>query len=237
MSSFFFKLGKRIAPAVLKGRWLYQSAVGDESDVIRAEYQMGCQLAASFQGAVKLDSDAAVRQLLGTLERRLIPCVRIPQRQFAFRCVLAADTNAFALPGGFVYVSRPLLELCGFNPDEIAFVVGHEMAHVLYRHAADRVFALTVTNFAARLVTANNTVMTRIAAKLVAEGYSRSQELEADTYAMLLTRAAKFNPQSGITLLRRLQDLSRQPSGLAQFFASHPPFAERIENLQRTLAS
>ncbi len=237
MSSFFFKLGKRMAPAVLKTQWLYQSAVGDATDVIRAEYQMGCQLAASFQGAVRLDGDPAVRQLLDTLERRMVPCMRIPERRFAVRCVLAADTNAFALPGGFVYVSRPLLELCRFDPDEIAFVVGHEMAHVIHRHAADRVFALTVTNFAARLVMANSSVMTRIAAKLVAEGYSRSQELEADKYAVLLTRAAQFNPQSGITLLRRLQDLSRQPSGLAQFFASHPPFAERIENLQRTLAA
>ncbi len=237
MSSFFFNLGKRIAPAVLKGRWLYQSAVGDENDVIRAEYQMGCQLAASFQGAVRLDGDPTVRQLLATLAGRLVPCVRIPQRRFAFRCVLAADTNAFALPGGFIYVSRPLLELCQFNPDEIAFVVGHEMGHVVYRHAADRVFALTVTNFAARLVTPSSAVMRGIAAKLVAEGYSRGQELEADTYAALLTRAAKFNPQSGITLLRRLQELSRQPSGLTQFFVSHPPFAERIENIQRTLAT
>jgi predicted Zn-dependent protease len=237
MSSFFFNLGKRIAPAVLKGRWLYQSAVGDENDVIRAEYQMGCQLAASFQGGVSLDGDPAVRQFLATLAGRLVPCVRIPQRRFAFRSVLAAGANAFALPGGFVYVSRPLLELCQFNPDEIAFVVGHEMAHVIYRHAADRVFALTVSNFAARLVAPSSSVMRGIAGKLVAEGYSRSQELEADTYAALLTRAGRFNPQAGVTLLRRLQELGRQPSGLAEFFASHPPFAERLENIQRTLAS
>jgi len=236
MSSFFFKLGKRIAPAVLKGQWLYQTAVGDERDILRAEYQMGCQLAASFQSAVRLDADPTVRQLLGLLERRLVPCVRIPQRRFAVRCVLVADTNAFALPGGFVYVSRPLLEFCRFDPDEIAFVVGHEMAHVVYRHAADRVFALSVTSLATRWVTAGNPMLTGIAGRLVAEGYSRSQELEADTYAARLTRAAQFNPQAGIALLRRLLPLSRQPGGLAQFFASHPPVSERIENLQSSLA-
>ena len=237
MSSFFFKLGKRLAPALVKGQWLYQSAVGDEADVARAEYLMGCQLAASFQGAARLDGDPAVRQLLGTLQRRMVPCVRPPGRRFAVRCVLAADTNAFALPGGFVYVSRPLLELCQFDPDEVAFVVGHEMAHVIYRHAADRVFAMSVTNLATRLVTPGNPVVRGIAAKLVAEGYSRSQELEADTYAVRLTRAAEFNPHAGITLLQRLQSLSCQPGALAQFFASHPPFPERIENLQRTLAA
>lgn len=235
MSSFFFKLGKRLAPAVLKGQWLYQSAVGDENDVIRAEYRMGCQLAASFQSAVRLDNDPAVRQLLGMLERRLVPCVGIPQRRFALRCVLSAGTNAFALPGGFVYVSRPMLELCQFNPDEVAFVVGHEMAHVVYRHAADRVFALSVTNLATRVVTGGHPVVNGIVGRLIAEGYSQSQELEADSYAVLLTRAAKFDPQAGITLLRRLQQCHPQPEGLAEFFSSHPPFQERIENLRRTL--
>lgn len=236
MSSFFFRLGKRLAPAVVKGQWLYQSAVGDESDVIRAEYRMGCQLASRFQEAVRLDGDPAVRELLGVLQGRLVPCVRVPQRRFAVRCVLAADPNAFALPGGFVYVSRPLLELCRFEPDEVAFVLAHEMAHVIYRHAADRVFALTVTNLASRMVTVGNPVVRGIAAKLVSEGYSRGQELEADTYAVRLTRAARFDPQAGISLLRRLQELGRQPRGLAQFFASHPPFTERIENLRETFA-
>ena len=96
---------------------------------------------------------------------------------------------------------------------------------------------MTVTNWAARLVAAGHPVVTGIAAKLVAEGYSRSRELEADTYAVRLTQAARFQPRAGITLLRRLQARSSQPGGLAKFFASHPPFAERIENLQRRLAA
>ncbi|MCX7887645.1 MAG: M48 family metallopeptidase [Verrucomicrobiae bacterium] len=235
MSSFFFRLGKRLAPAVLKGRWLYHSAVGDETDAIRAEYLMGCQLAASYQSAVQLDRDLSVRQLLRALQLRLVPCVRSPQRQFAFRCVLTDERNAFALPGGFIYVSRPMLEFCGFVADEVAFVLGHEIAHVVYRHAADRVFALSVTNLATRIVAGGHPVVNGIVAKLIAEGYSRSQELEADAYAGLLVRAARFDPRAALGLLQRLQRACSGPSALGAFFASHPPFDERVENLRQTL--
>jgi predicted Zn-dependent protease len=51
----------------------------------------------------------------------------------------ADEPGAFALPGGFLYVTRPLLEICGFDEDEVACVVGHEMGHVVRGHAMERI--------------------------------------------------------------------------------------------------
>src|SRR5207244_2206992 len=103
---------------------------------------------------------------------------------FHVHCLLAPVVNAFALPGGFIFLTRPLLELCQSDRAELAFVVGHEMAHIVQRHAIDRIMASSALNAAVGRFTMAGGIfgqsLAALAATLLSQGYSQDQELEAD---------------------------------------------------------
>jgi Zn-dependent protease with chaperone function len=132
-------------------------------------------------------------------------------------------------------VTRPLLALC--DEDELAFVLGHEMGHVLLRHAIDRVMAHSALNAAVGRLAAGGGVFGRslagVAAALLSQGYSQDQELDADRAGVRLARAAGFDPAAGARLLGRLAGVRGDLAGLSRYFSSHPPFEVRISHLGR----
>src|SRR5438034_8355826 len=131
MPGFFYNLGKTLGQGVRKANWVFRSLAGSDADAVRAEHAVGRDLAQAFVREATLDPDPAVGQWLDELGGRLAGCVTDRQRAFRFQAVLAPEVNAFALPGGFVFVTRPLLQLTGGDAGETAFVLGHEMGHVI----------------------------------------------------------------------------------------------------------
>ena len=147
MDSWFYKLGSAVRPAAQKGKWMWKSLTSDAADAIRAEYNVGREMAVKFEHEADIDTDPAVAALLTDVGGRLTHCVKDKQRRFTFRTVCLSEINAFALPGGFVFVTRSLLEHCGWRTGsppsalaEVAFILGHEMAHVMRGHAMRRPF-------------------------------------------------------------------------------------------------
>jgi predicted Zn-dependent protease len=146
------------------------------------------------------------------------------------------EVNAFALPGGFLFVTRPLLDLCGRDPHETAFVIAHEMAHVLYGHAMERLMQGWMLDAAGRMMPVRGVAgawLLQQASELVHKAYSRDQELEADALGARLMRAAGYDGGAALRLLGRLP--SGPASGLDAYFASHPPVGERLVNLNHLL--
>src|SRR5258708_1627894 len=134
MASIFYKLGRLVGPKLRQANWVLRSLTGTDAEVARAEYAVGHDLAQAVARQMEIEHEPAAEQTLAGLKDRLSACVKDRSRQFSFSLVRAPEVNAFALPGGFVFVTRPLLQLCGGEPDELAFVLGHEMAHVIRRH-------------------------------------------------------------------------------------------------------
>ena len=89
---------------------------------------------------------------------RLTKRVVNKQRKFSFEIIEGTELNAFALPGGFIFVTEPILKLCEYNADEIAFILSHEMAHVIRGHAMERIISSTLTNVISRTSIARGAV-------------------------------------------------------------------------------
>jgi predicted Zn-dependent protease len=238
MAGFFYQLGRLAGPKIRKANWFFRSLTGTEAEAIAAEFQVGRDLAQAIEREMELDPDPCVGQVLQEVGTRLAGRVKSRHRKFAFRSLQAADANAFALPGGFVSVTRPLVELCERNPDEVAFILGHEMAHVIRRHAMDRMMTSTVLNAAMRAVPVGGLVRSQLGGilrQLLEQRYSQDQELDADQLGVRLARAAGFRADAAIQLLERLKRRSGEAPGIGEYFSSHPPFDLRITRVRQFL--
>ena len=219
-------LGGQSRKPFRQAKWMWSWFAGSEAEAIQAEYEYGreCarQFAAQFPGKAAREKQEAV----SAVGSRLADAVK-DRRQFQFSLVRASVSNAYALPGGFVFITEPLVDLCAQNPDELAFLLGHEMGHVLCGHARSQLTARTFLN----AVTARLSGAGLMLRQLLNQGYSRELELEADREGARLAAAAGFDSRAAARALQRLARGAGDDAGLAEYFSSHPPLAERVRKL------
>src|SRR5262245_40521747 len=127
MANLFYKLGRMIGPKLRQANWILRSLTGTEAETIQAEVAVGRDLAGALAQQMEVDQEPAIVEMVNDIGQQLGKCVKDRQRRFAFRVVRSPEINAFALPGGFIFVTRSLLQLCHYDPQETAFVLGHEM--------------------------------------------------------------------------------------------------------------
>ena len=236
--SGFYKLGKLAGVKFRKAKWMWQAATGSETDAIRAEYGVGRDIAAVILEHTSSGADEEVQALLDGIGQELAAAVRNKAHRFQMISVEEAHPIAFALPGGFIFVARSLVGLCDKARNEVAFVLAHEMAHVIRRHAIDRLLRQKVIS-AASLVSPGRVALTswirQVGFQWLERAYSQDQEFEADELGVLLMRAAGFGPAGGIRLLERLGRLDRTPDPLelGPYLSTHPSVEERVLKLRR----
>jgi predicted Zn-dependent protease len=241
LGGLFYNLGRMMGPKVRKAQWMWTSFTGSEAEAIRLEHTVGLDLAEEARKQLPLDTDPRTGQTLEEIGRTLAGRVANQQRRFHFEAFAAGEPNAFALPGGFIFVNRPILDLCRWDKDEIAFILGHEMGHVIRGHAIERIVTHTAVSVASRAAPVRGALagwLKTVGLQYVRTAYSRDQELEADRLGVRLMRAAGFEPEGALHLLARLAELRRsaEPSGLGEYFSTHPTAEIRIESLRRFLA-
>jgi beta-barrel assembly-enhancing protease len=216
-----------------QSKWIWSWAAGTEEESLRAEREYGKECARAFLKQFSGSAPRTDQELVATVGTRLADAVKDPRQEFQFRVVRSPLSNAFALPGGFVFITDSLLDLCKRDRDEIAFFLGHEIGHILRGHARDQLTASAFLNaIAARIPAAGQMLH-----QMVSKGYSRALELEADREAVRLTSAAGFDGHASIYALKRLAKVSTDNSGLAEYFSSHPPLSERIVELEQYLGA
>jgi predicted Zn-dependent protease len=172
-------------------------------------------------------------------------------RRLPFRFHLVADTNlinAFALPGGHVFVGQGLLDRMT-SEDELAFVLGHEIEHIDHYHAVERVqLQAQLKNLNLDLVAA----LAELPISLWEAGYSKDEELEADREGLRLAVAAGYSAQGALKMLERwtrlhseyvihaqapIDELSEVAiEGLQGYFRSHPLPSERLAQARQVIA-
>ena len=240
MSGLFYSLGRKVGPKIRKVRWFWQSIAGTEADAIKVEYEVGRDLAREVRCQLDLDKEPQAEQILNETSRRLTACVVNKSRKFSFETVKGAEPNAFALPGGFIFVSRSLMELCQYNHNEVAFILAHEMGHVIRGHAMARIIsnsAIATASRAAPIRGALSGWVRKVGVQFLENAYSQDMESDADKLGVRLVGAAGYDPQACVRLLSRLAELSK-PAGqfdLGGYFSSHPPFNVRIRNINLLL--
>lgn len=242
LDRLFYNLGRQMGPKVRKARWMWASFTGTEAEAIRLEHGVGLDLADEARQQLPLDPDPRTRQVLEEVGRRLAACVANRLRSFRFEAFATGEPNAFALPGGFIFVSRSILDLCQWDKNEVAFILAHEMGHVIRGHAIERIVTNTAVAAASRATPIRGALggwLKTVGVQYLQTAYSRDHELEADRLGVRLLLAADFEPSGAIRLLARLADLKRaaEPSSLGEYFSTHPTSEIRIQSIRRFLAA
>jgi len=238
-SSDFFsnlgrQLGRKAVPAIRKSKWIWDGLAGTEEESLRAEASLGNALANELRSVTAPANDPALVTLLDNLCQRLSKCVRDNRRTFRCEVVHDDSPHALALPGGFLFVSDSLANLCERHPDEMAFVIGHEMAHVIRSHVWERMMNEAVVRVASVISARAGAFGSWFSQKgmtLLRSGYSPETEFEADALGLRLAAAAGIAPTGAMVFMQRIGRLGRTPAELGPYFGSHPPAAERMARL------
>jgi predicted Zn-dependent protease len=189
--------------------------------------------------------DAKLRAYVDRVGQRLARQSEMPDLKFTFTVLNSDITNAFALPGGYIYVTRGLLSLAS-NEAELAGVLGHEIGHVTARHTAQRYSRAVATGIAATAVGVLESVFlgTNVigqvgaqAGQLYLASYSRDQEFEADTLGVRYLARGGYAPSAMSTFLAKLEaesaltaELAGKPGSTNDFniMATHPRTQDRV---------
>lgn len=160
---------------------------------------------------------------------------------YHFEILNHKEINAFALPGGYIYVFKGLMDKID-SDDEIAGVLAHEIGHTAARHVAKRVRGSIGLNALAILLANTESDATSKAqayaglTELMLQ-YSREDELEADRLAVKYMRLAGYNPQAMITFLKKLRKIEyEKPIQRYNIHKTHPYIADRIKNIKEQIS-
>jgi len=210
---------------------------GTEEESLRAEIRLGRDMAAALLERTVLVEENESTRFAAQIGRWLGANVKEKKLPFGVWITAEREPNALALPGGPVFVSWPLLELCQGQRDEIAFLLGHEMAHIVRGHALNRIVKDAALSLLLRHSSSRNAAsawLSKAGRQMLGCAYSRDDELEADAFAVGLVGTAGGDALAGERLLEKIvQRTSVQHVGIAgDYFATHPPLIERVANLR-----
>lgn len=224
----------RVAPALMAAASAFVLISVD------TEIELGRRAQAETVRQVKRIADPVVTAYVRDVGRALVAEAGGPRFPYSFDVADKTDINAFALPGGPVWVHRGAL-VTARTEAELAGVLAHEIAHVARRHTAAQASAQIVSHLGFSLLSAllGNTFSastTEGAAQALAGGvllkFSRDDERDADASGVAMMARAGWDPRGLAEFLERLSvSRQRQPSAVEVFFSTHPATGERIASL------
>ena len=146
--------------------------------------------------------------------------------------------NAFCMPGGKIAFYTGILDQLKLTDDEVAVVMGHEIAHALREHARERMAKSTLTNIGAGLLGeliggGKYAGAFRLGGDLLSLQFSRSDESEADVVGLDLAARAGYDPRAGVSLWRKMTEASR--GAPPEFLSTHPAGDNRIREIEKHL--
>lgn len=217
-------------------------------DLEQAGAQQYAQLLAQARqkGALAPDGNAQLRRLRA-IAARIIPFApqwnpRAAQWKWEVNLIGSKQINAFCMPGGKIAFYTGILDQLKLTDDEVAMVMGHEVAHALREHAREQLAKRTGTGLAlsigAQLLGLGQMgdLAARGATQLLSLQFSRTDESEADLVGLELAARAGFNPQASVSLWQKMGNASASSeSGSLSFLSTHPTGPDRIRNLQANI--
>ena len=233
------------------GSSVYNPVTGEKQYInITEEQEIALGLQAAPQMAQEyggLHPDERAQQIVDTIGRKLVSESDASKTNYPFEFHLLADgqtVNAFALPGGQVFITAGLLNRLE-TQGQLAGVLGHEIGHVVARHGAERIAkqqltegltgALVLSTYDPNDPSTQHTAQVAIViGQLVNMKYGREDELQSDQLGVRFMSQAGYDPRALIGVMRILDEASggaRQP----EFFSTHPNPENRIEMIQRAI--
>ena len=216
----------------------------EQMDQMSAQAYTKLKADASGKGA--LNQDQAMLQRVRTIAGRLEPQTKTfrpeaPGWKWEVNVITSNELNAFCMPGGKIMVYSGLINQLKLTDDEIAIVLGHEIAHALREHSRNHLSQAMAAQAGIGLGAAllglgqgSADVAGAGYEALIATRFSRADETEADRIGLELTARAGYDPRAGVTLWQKMISASQggQPPA---FLSSHPTEASRVQQIQALL--
>ena len=200
------------------------------------EQQMGADYSTQIAQQLPLLTDAAVVRYITALGNSLAKVTDTQGLTWHFTVVNSREVNAFAVPGGWVYVNRGLIEQAS-TMSELAGVLAHEIGHITQRHTVDQMQQAQGANVGVTLLctltkvcdSGTGQTAINVGGSALFAKFSRTDEAEADAEAVKTTVRAGISPTGIPDMFRSLLDARKgNPSALDAFFATHPLEESRI---------
>jgi predicted Zn-dependent protease len=198
--------------------------------------------------------DAELQSYVNAIGQRLAKASHRPGLQYHFLVVDSPEVNAFALPGGYVYITRGILAYLN-SEAELAAVLGHELGHVTARHSVQQLAAATAANVGASILqilvpqvrSSGADALVNLLGGTLLSGYGREHELEADRLGAEYLARTGYDPQAMIRVVGVLKNHElfdaevakaegREPRRYHGLFASHPDNDTRLQEVVREAA-
>lgn len=205
---------------------------------------MGLAVAEQATSDMPLLADEPVVQFVRQLGDHIVRRADTTGRHYEFHVVDSEIANAFAIPGGFIFVNRGILERAE-SASELAGVLAHEIGHVVERHGLEQMAKARNTNTVVSLVYvllgrapgAAEQVALQVAGSAWMAKHSREAEREADRVAVVYLARAGLDPRGMPQFFQRLLDQERaNPNELLAWFSTHPVTEERIADTEAMIA-
>jgi len=213
------------------------------------EVQIGRQEDVKVRQEYGVFDDKLLQKYVNEVGQRLGKASHRPQLQYTYTVVDSPEINAFALPGGYIYITRGILAYLN-SEAELAAVLGHETGHVTARHSVQQISAATAAGVGATLLgifvpvlrnQAGDTAINLLGNALLS-GYGREHELEADKLGAEYLYRTGYDPQAMIKVLDVLKNQElydaevaksegREPRSYHGVFASHPDADQRLQEV------
>jgi len=208
---------------------------------LEQEWQLGNQMAAQVEQQVRLVRDPVALAYVRSVGERIHRQTPLANLPFDFEIVDDPNVNAFALPGGHVYVNSGLIAQAD-QADMLAGVMAHEISHVVARHVIKQMEQQqTIGAIGTILLGQDPGVVQTLLANIIAGGamarFSRADEKEADDMGLQFMYAAGFNPNGMLEMFQKLLAMEKgRPGAVEKFFSDHPLTQDRIKDIQSRIA-
>ncbi|MFH1398259.1 MAG: M48 family metalloprotease [Candidatus Omnitrophota bacterium] len=222
---------------------LYNSATGRNELIFinsATETAMGRNVQNDLLKKHPLVNDLALQQRAQRVGRLVAESSDRKDIVYSFFVLADKELNALALPGGYIYVYKGLMDI--INDDELAYVLGHETGHVAARHIAKKLQSNLAYQLILNMAFSGATATTGVNARpialgvdkiynLIELGFSRKDEYEADRLAAKYAFRSGFNPYGAISALEKIKKQEGPNWKVLGYFRSHPYADERIKAL------
>lgn len=210
------------------------------------EIQLGRDIAVEMEAKHGLYRDPYWNSKIRSMGNEMAAYSARPDLPYQFAILDRDEINAVAIPGGYIYLYRGVLDVVA-DDHQLAAVIAHEIAHVANRHSMRRLERNLGIQLGVGLLTAlllgddiSGWILrqaSNLGLYLADQGFSREDELDADLTGAKLMQAAGYDPRGMIQFFQTLQDVhGREPGRIETFFRTHPPTSQRIAQIEEWLA-
>jgi beta-barrel assembly-enhancing protease len=223
----------------------YNTATGKEDIIFvdtQKEVNIGKSIAEGIEKSkeIKLDPDPLMTERVNEVGQKIAFVSGRKEVSYTFRVIDKEDVNAFALPGGYVFIFKGMVDKVS-KDDELAAVIAHEIAHVVAKHSIKRLqggVGFNILQILMAVTGAGRSDAGRIDAAFgqLIMSYSREDEALADKLAVKYLKEAGYDPWAVVSLLKKLQEADKiAPIRPYTSYRSHPYVADRIRMVKREL--